>query len=76
MGADPEPNDRVIFANAHSSIAESHASRENRFRGVHPSEPKAGMVWVLLEELVGVASLLPNLRRESSERGSETRRGF
>ena len=76
MGADPEPNDRVTLANAHGSIAECHASRENRFGWVHLPEPKTWVARVLLEELIGVSSLLVDLRREGGERGAEPRRGF
>jgi hypothetical protein len=76
MGADPEPNDRVGLAMAHSSISTCHTSRENRFCWVHSSEPKTGVAWVLLEELVGFSSLLPDVRRERGERVSEAPSGL
>jgi hypothetical protein len=76
MGADPEPNDRVTFTNAHGAVAECHASGENWLCRVHLSEPETGMTRVLLEELIGVSSLLPDLRREGGEHGEKPRRGF
>ncbi len=71
MGADPKPHDFIIMLNAEGTIAEAHPHGDDRLRPVHALESQARMVRMLLEEPVGLASPLLDLRRKPLEALSE-----
>ena len=53
MRANPEPNDEIlVLTETNSPIAAANSSREHRLLLVNTLEVKAGMMWVLDEELI------------------------
>ena len=56
VGADPEPNDRLIFLNPNCPIVPRDANRVDGATPVHLFEPEARMPRILLKQLVGLPS--------------------
>ena len=67
MGADPEPDDRLVLQDAHGPIALAHADGVDRLGLMNPLEPKTGVAGIALKQLIGLPGLALNVGRQLGE---------
>ena len=75
VGADPEPNDRLIFLNPNCPIVPRDANRVDGATPVHLFEPKTRMPRILLKQLIGLPSATLDPLRKIGISVPKSRRG-